>query len=378
MIEDEKKTAPVSSVGADEEQPSIETMCSIPQSKEACNDGCKDFAARLRKINAMCDPNNLHTLTLNEIFDQTYPDRESIIEGLLYPGVYILAGAPKIGKSFLVAQIAYHVSKGLSLWGYTAKQGGVLYLALEDDFSRIQRRMAQMFGPEGEDCLSFAVRAKTLGEGLNNQLAKYVSNNSNIKLIIIDTFQKVRDDITGTYSYASDYKAVGQIKEFANEHKLCVLIVHHTRKQGAEDKFDKISGTNGLLGCADGAFVLEKESRVSNDAVLDISGRDIFDQRLHLSRNVEHLTWELVEQEKELWKDPPDPLLEALAEFVRAQSGRWIGTVSELAKELMFDGKPNMLSRYLNINIGKMKKEYGVKYEDVRNHDGRLKVLSLM
>ena len=68
------------------------------------------------------------------------------MEGLLYAGAYILAGAPKIGKSFLVAQIAYHVSTGQDLWGYKVHQGTVLYLALEDDFQRIQSRMFMMYG----------------------------------------------------------------------------------------------------------------------------------------------------------------------------------------------------------------------------------------
>ena len=59
------------------------------------------------------------------------------IRDRLYSGAYILAGAPKIGKSFLVAQLAYHVSTGQRLWGYEVHQGTVLYLALEDDFQRI-------------------------------------------------------------------------------------------------------------------------------------------------------------------------------------------------------------------------------------------------
>ncbi len=86
-------------------------------------------------------------LTLDELI-QTTCSRASlpVIENLLYTGAYILAGAPKIGKSFLVAQIAHHVSTGQDLWGYKVHQGTVLYLALEDDESRMQSRMFRMFG----------------------------------------------------------------------------------------------------------------------------------------------------------------------------------------------------------------------------------------
>ena len=85
--------------------------------------------------------------------DQVYQGRGAVIEDLLFTGAYILAGAPKIGKSFLVAQLAYHVSLGLPIWGYPVKQGAVLYLALEDDLKRLQQRMSRMFDVDGTDNL---------------------------------------------------------------------------------------------------------------------------------------------------------------------------------------------------------------------------------
>lgn len=66
----------------------------------------------------MASPYYLHTVTMTELYQTTYKSRPPIIDGLLYGGAYILAGAPKIGKSFLVAQIAYHVSTGEKLWEF--------------------------------------------------------------------------------------------------------------------------------------------------------------------------------------------------------------------------------------------------------------------
>ena len=77
----------------------------------------------------MSDPAYLHTVTLDELMDNVFEGKSAVIENLLYTGAYILAGAPKIGKSFLVAQIAHHVSTGQDLWGYKVHQGTVLYLA---------------------------------------------------------------------------------------------------------------------------------------------------------------------------------------------------------------------------------------------------------
>lgn len=87
------------------------------------------------------DPAYMHTVTLSQLFEKVFPSRPPVIDGLLYNGAYLIAGAPKVGKSFLVAQIAYHVSTGQPLWGYPVHKGTVLYLALEDDYQRLQERL---------------------------------------------------------------------------------------------------------------------------------------------------------------------------------------------------------------------------------------------
>lgn len=116
---------------------------------------------------------------------------------------------------------------------------------------------------------------------------------------------------------------MASLKSFADESGVCLLLVHHTRKQQADDRFDMISGTNGLLGAADGAFLLHKERRTDCSATLDISGRDQQDQRLYLTRNSEKLIWELQRAETEFHHEAPDPVLEAVAAFItpERQSG---------------------------------------------------------
>ena len=105
----------------------------------------------------------------------------------------------------------------------------------------------------------FSVSASQLGKGLDEQLARFVAEHADTRLIIIDTLQKVREVGGDNYSYANDYQIMARLKSFADAHGLCILLVHHTRKQTADDKFDMISGTSGLLGAADGAFLLQKE-----------------------------------------------------------------------------------------------------------------------
>ena len=322
-------------------------------------------------IRQVTDPSYLKTISLNDLYENVYTKKPPIIDGLLYPGTYLFVGAPKVGKSFFVAQLAYHISTGTPLWDYPVRQGTVLYMALEDDYSRLQERLYRMFGTDGTDRLFFSVEANQLGSGLNDQLSGFLGKHPDTTLIIIDTLQRVREVSDNSYSYSNDYEIVASLKKIADAHGICLLLVHHTRKQQSSDKFDMISGTNGLLGAADGAFILHKETRTANSAILEISGRDQQDQRLYLNRNPEKLSWDLERAETELWKKPPEPLLEKIAEIITENDPDWCGSPTELAECLNCGVAPSIITRILNPNAGRLLNEYGIRYDFSRTHDGR-------
>ena len=117
--------------------------------------------------------------------------------------------------------------------------------------------------------------------------------------------------------------------------------------------------------------MLTKEKRTGNAAFLDVSGRDQPDQRLHLFRNEETLAWELERVETELWKAPPEPLLEQISAFLSLDRKEWVGTPTELAAHLGVDMKPNALTRRLNVNAGRLLNEYGIRYESSRSRSER-------
>lgn len=319
----------------------------------------------------------LETKSMEEIYDTLYPLKTPIIENLLYSGVYLFVGAPKIGKSFSMAQIGYHVSTGRDLWGYHVRQGTVLYLALEDDESRLQTRLAKMFDMETNDKFYFATKSDKITMGLEAQIIGFLNNHKDTKLVIIDTLQKVRECVGATYSYASDYDDMVRLKRIADENKICILVVHHTRKMEASDSFDTVSGTNGLLGAADGAFVMQKEKRTGNKATLDIVGRDIADQRLNMEFDNEKCVWKLIKAEKELWKDVPNPLLEKITKLVSSDNRQWKGTATELLKILQENMSTSILVRRLNVERTRLYNEYNIVYENTRTHDSKIIVFTL-
>lgn len=370
MDEQKKTTAPNPSVGADEGQSLNKNTNIIPDCYGENNGLDVELQAYFREQQQRNDPAYLPTVTLNELMEQVYQGRGSIVENLLYTGAYLLAGAPKIGKSFLVAQLAYHVSVGRPIWGYRVKQGAVLYLALEDDMRRLQQRMSRMFDVDGTDNLYFATQSKQIGQGLEEQLNKFLREHRNTKLVIVDTLQKVREVSGDAYSYAKDYEIISKLKQIADLSRVCVLIVHHTRKQPAGDSFEMISGTTGLLGCADGAFLMQKEQRTAATATVEVVGRDQPDQRLYLRRDQERLLWTLERVENELWRRPPDPLLERVAGLVQQQGGVWEGSATQLCRLLGIDLLPNALARQLNVKAGELASEHQVQYTSKRTSTG--------
>ena len=378
MTETKETTAPNPSVGADGEQPIPETNQSIPDSAGDYNPAELDMDNYFREIERMSDPSYLPTVTMQGLFEKVYDSKPAVIEGLLYTGTYLFVGAPKVGKSFFMAQLAYHISTGTPLWGYHVRKGTVLYLALEDDHRRLQDRLFRMFGTDSTDNLYFATCAHKLGTGLEDQMQGFVQEHPDTRLIIIDTLQKIRESDSEKSCYASDYKVVGQLKQFADSKGLCLLLVHHTRKQQADDKFDMISGTNGLLGAADGAFLLQKAKRTDDTATLDVSGRDQKDQRFHLNRDPERLLWQLDHTETEPQKEPPDPVLEAVSKIVTEEYPEWSGTATELAELVPGDLTPISLSMRLNVRAGRLMEEYHIRYEPTRTHTGRKIKLTLI
>ena len=227
MENKKEKTAPDVSVGADTEQPLFKNTTSSISEYEG---NIKSFEEMQREMQLSLDPSYLKTVSMNELFDNVYQSKPPLVDGLLYRGTYLFVGAPKLGKSFLMTQLAYHISTGTPLWNYPVRKGTVLYLALEDDYRRLQERSYRMFGTAENESLFFSVSAGQLGSGLDEQLTNFLREHPGTSLIIIDTLQKVREVGGDNYSYANDYQIITRLKALADRYGICLLLVHHTRK----------------------------------------------------------------------------------------------------------------------------------------------------
>ena len=319
----------------------------------------------------------LDAVNANELMDMEFQPTGWLIEKLLGKGVYILAGASKIGKSWLVLWLADRVSKGEKVWEFKTQQADVLYVSLEDTAQRIQRRLSEVTGGEA-DRVWIATEAELLGSGFERQLGNFLTAHPNTGFVIIDTLQRIRQMKSEKYSYAGDYEVMTALKSIADRFNITILVVHHTRKEESEDAFNMISGTNGLMGCADGAMVLQKPSRLSKTATLDVTGREIADLQLKLEFD-DSKHWQFIEYGKEEPRDDADKILRAVKQLV-SDDRTWHGTPTELVDALgpalPADTKPHALTRKLNANTQTLAQRYGVSYRNIRTPDSREITLS--
>lgn len=320
----------------------------------------------------------LQTASAADIMHKEYPPLNELVEGLLTQGLYILAGAPKSGKSWFVLQLAHHASLGLSLWDRTVRKCDVLYLCLEDTEQRIQNRLRRICDGETGN-IFFATEAEVLGMGFEEQIFSFLQSHPETGLVIVDTLAKIREISSRRNAYAEDYATMTVLKNLAQRFHLVMLVVHHTRKQEASDIMGMISGTNGLMGCADGAMVLDRPDRLSSEASLSITGRDCEGARLLLIHNKENMCWDCVGYSDEPPGNEGDPVLEAVEALVYS-CGSWCGTARELASALQeidssLSLQPNSLSRTLNDAQPRLKESYGIAFS--KHRKGNTKLINL-
>lgn len=214
-----------------------------------------------------------------------------IIENLLSAGLHILAGSPKVGKSWLALWLSVAVAKGEEVWGNKVKKGTTLYLCFEDSQIRIQNRLFDITD-EATDKVNFCTENAMLGGELEERIINFIKDYPDTVLVIIDTLQMIRNTSKDN-NYASDYSDLTILKDLADKYGIAILLIHHLRKEYDKDPFNRISGTTGIQGAVDSSFILIEESRGSKVATLSCVGRDIDYREIKLKRDEDNI-WQVV------------------------------------------------------------------------------------
>jgi hypothetical protein len=291
------------------------------------------------------------TFSAADLLSMELPEPRWAVESIVPEGLSVLAGKPKLGKSWLAMDLALAVAwGGVALGSTKVEAGGVLFLALEDTRRRLQSRLKKLLSRTDATAptpLTLATAWPRQDDGGLLALIEFLGTHSGTRLLVVDTWAKFRPrKIRGKDSYEEDYDHAGPVKALADRFGVSILILHHCRKLDASDPIDSVSGTLGLTGCADAVLVLKRD-RGRHDVVLFLSGRDLEEQELALQWDPAYCRWSIAGQAEEYrMSQERAQVVELLRKSGKAMTpaeaapllGKPLGTVKSLFWHMAQDG----------------------------------------
>ena len=279
-----------------------------------------------------------------DLYDVELERTQMIVQRMIPCGLTVLAGAPKRGKSWLALALGLAVASGHDFLGQRVVQGSVLYLDLESRQYRVKDRLSHLTVGPAPAGLYVAHSAEPLGQRFYQQMEGWMNGVHNPRLIIVDTLGRVKPSgKRNENAYESDTRQYGELQSWAGKHKIAVIVVHHLRKtKDNDDWFDKINGSNGLVGAADAVLGLggKRGEQVSK---LMVSGRDI-DGDYNMAIRFDGGRWILESSDSESYEAEheyvSDPLVQGIFTFMYDKY-EWQGTATQLLDDIVdFTGEP--------------------------------------
>ena len=243
----------------------------------------------------------LEGISASALMQKTFAEIRYIIPGYVAEGLTVLAGAPKVGKSWMTLGWALSVAGEHPAFGsLNTDAGDVLYLALEDNQRRLQKRLKSMAVGSIPERLTLMTEWPSIDDGCVEQIAHWIEATPQPRMVIVDVLARVRGAVSGKETaYDGDYRLITGLQQLAGQHGIAIVVVHHTRKMAADDPFDAVSGTRGLTGAADSVLVLKADTR-TGQMMLYGRGRDIEEIETVVRFKADNGTWEIVGQAHEI------------------------------------------------------------------------------
>jgi hypothetical protein len=252
-------------------------------------------------------------ITAADLMAMEFEPTRWVVPDVLPEGLSLLAGKPKKGKSWMALGMCEAVAVGGVAFGTRrVDEGDTLYLALEDNHKRLQKRLKKVLGGRAApEKMHLHTVWPRLDEGGAEQLDEWLTEHPEARLVVIDTLAKIRKPAAGANVYAEDYAALELLLPLAAKHGVAIVVVHHLRKMAASDPMDEISSSTGLTAGVDG-FLILRRTPGSKGPTLYVDGRDIeepTEYALHWNMNTATWTIEGDAEEVQLSKERADILL---------------------------------------------------------------------
>lgn len=266
------------------------------------------------------------------------------------------------------------VSTGADFWEEKTGAGETLYLALEDNYRRLQSRMLEIIEETDNtyEQLHFAIASLGISNGLIEQVNQFIATYPSTRLIVIDTLEHIRNTTAETSMYSHDYNDIQKIRAITEVHDVTVLLIHHTRKMFDPDPLNTLTGSTGLVGAVDGVWILEKEKRTENKGKLTIVNRDTQGYCFKVEFDEDGFKWNnLGDYEQSSKKE--DTFCVFIHDFLK---DNWQGTPTELVEALQNeDITINNVTKKLNRRKEQLYSKYAIEY--VYQRTGAERVITL-
>ena len=282
-----------------------------------------------------------------------------IVENLIPEGLTLLVAPSKSFKSWMSLDLAISVATGTKFLNRMTRQGTALYAALEDSEYRLKERQEKVFnGRPAPEHLYITISAADLDNGLIDQLEMFVQKNPDTQLIIIDTFQMVRSMNNSRNAYSKDYKDCGRLKEFADKHRLAMILVHHTSK-----------------------FVNETDPF----AKMNITGRDIQEEEYQMRFDFTKFRWQIEGSTEQVAERTAtevyekNPIVRTIRKILQeSKENVWTGSATEIIDASIQYGSPiKVKAQQLGKNIEALQDELRsrdlIEYNTINNGSGSKK-----
>lgn len=303
-----------------------------------------------------------------DLVNMDLPPVEWLVEGFLPVGSACLSAPPKSYKSYLALDLCLSICFGEPFLGRKTNKAGCLYFDLESGKRRPKQRIRQILGdrqaPDNFYIITGEAEPGKVGDGFEETLTDQLQQHPDIRLIVIDVLQKVRPPTKGKASaYESDYQLFDPINRIALKNNVAVLCITHNRKmRDGGDPFNDISGSTGILGSVDAAFVISKSRRFGDDdTTLYITGREMPEQELAVKFNQQIFRWQCLgtaadrEAQRQVNEYHASPIVAAVKELIRKNGGLWEGSSQDLIDYSGYTGTPILMSP---VDVGKAINRY--------------------
>ena len=322
-------------------------------------------------------------ITAKELDKMEIPPIKWLVDKILPVGLSMISAPAKYFKSYMMLDLCIQICTGGRFLGFDCEKHGCLYVDLESTKRRPKARINQILGKNAEKPSNLYIitgdqNIGTLEDNFLKNIEHQLEKHPDIKFIVIDVYQLIKSPKSkgSKTSYEKDYEDLRPLKMFADKHDLGMKLVHHNTKMESKDEFNNISGSMGVLGSLDCAWVLSRESRQTNDGTLHITGRDLPNQDYKIRFNKDNYCWEYIgtaediEQQRQQQAYEESPITMTIVKLLKLNDGKWQGTSSNLIKNSrlmnceIYD-RPEKVGRFINDN-----KEFLLWFDNVKVEDG--------